>query len=373
MPVHSRTTKSGQVRYLVRVNHQGKPAFGGTHGTLRAAKAAEKALIARLDRDGDTERVTVSEFSERWQSTMLDHVRASTRETYRHAVKPFVNANGHRLLSSITRDEAHRWVTKAGQRGSRSPLRTLFSAAVRLDLIRSNPFANLGLPSAPGRRDLITLTEDEVQKLAAAARAVHGPQYGAEVAALILTAAYTGMRRGELVVLEWDDISFGDEEVRVTKTLSNDREVLPPKNSKPRTVVLPRPAADALRAVPRHLGRTRIFGSARGSLLTKSNWHYTWDPVRRAFGKPDYDFHELRHFTATHLLMLDVPQWLVAEQLGHSDGGQLVGRLYGHPDKQHVRSRIRAAFERDSNVIPLRNAQSDSDATGTTVGGAPVA
>lgn len=354
MPIHPRRTKSDEVRYLVRVNHKGKPVFGGTHGTERKAKAAEKTLIAKLERDGDPARVTVSEFAARWQDTMLEHVRTSTRETYRHAIKPFLEANGPRLLSAITRDEAHRWVTKPGQRAARSPLCTMFNAAVRLDLVRANPFANLGLPSKPGRRDLTALTEAEVYDLAATARSVHGMQYGAEVAAMILMAAYTGMRRGELVVLAWDDISFSDEEVQVSKTLSNDREILPPKNSKPRTVVLPRPAADALRAVPRHLGRARVFGSARGSLLTKSNWHYTWDPVRRAFGKPDLDFHELRHFAATHLLMLGAEPWLVAEHLGHSDGGQLVIRLYGHPEKHHLRCRIREVLERGTIPSPAR-------------------
>lgn len=365
MPIHQRTTKTGQVRYLVRVNHQGKPTFGGTHDTQRKAKAAEKALIAKLERDGDSGRVTISEFATRWQDTMLEHVRASTRETYRHAIKSFLDANGHRLLSAVTRDEAHRWVTKAGQRGSRSPLCTMFNAAVRLDLIRANPFANLGLPSAPGRRDLTALTEEELHDLAATARRVHGPHYGAEVAALILMAAYTGMRRGELVVLTWDDINFSHEVVRVSKTLSNDREILPPKNSKSRTLVLPQLAADALRAVPRHLGRARVFGSARGSLLTKSNWHYTWDPVRRAFDKPELDFHELRHFAATYLLMRDLPPWLVAEQLGHSDGGQLVIKLYGHPDKRHLRNRVREAYERNGNVIGIRSATNDGDAGGT--------
>lgn len=235
----------------------------------------------------------------------------------------------------------------------------MFNAATRLHIVRANPFANLGLPSAPGRRDLTPLTEEEVHDLAATARRVHGPHYGAEVAALILMAAYTGMRRGELVVLTWDDINFGNEEVRVSKTLSNDREILPPKNSKPRTVVLPRPAADALRAAPRHLGRARVFGSARGSLLTKSNWHYTWDPVRRDFGQPNLDFHELRHFTANHMLTLDVAPWLVAEQLGHSDGGQLVIRLYGHPDKRLFRERIREAYDREGSVIQLRHQSLD--------------
>jgi integrase len=61
-------------------------------------------------------------------------------------------------------------------------------------------------------------------------------------------APYTGVRRGELCVLTWADIDFKSSRVNVSKTLSDDREVLPPKNGQTRSIVLAPQAAAALHA-----------------------------------------------------------------------------------------------------------------------------
>jgi len=66
--------------------------------------------------------------------------------------------------------------------------------------------------------------------------------------------------------------------------------------------------------------------------------------VRAAYGRPDLDFYELRHACATLLLERGLSPEDVAIQLGHTDGGSLVRRLYGHPSEDRARARIAAAF-----------------------------
>ncbi|MCW3002826.1 MAG: hypothetical protein JWQ20_2124 [Conexibacter sp.] len=46
----------------------------------------------------------------------------------------------------------------------------------------------------------------------------------------------------------------------------------------------------------------RVFSTVRGRRFSKSTFHYAWNPVRSAFGRPGLDWHELRHFTATYLI-----------------------------------------------------------------------
>jgi integrase len=56
------------------------------------------------------------------------------------------------------------------------------------------------------------------------------------------------------------------------------------------------------------------------------------------------DFYELRHFCASWLFSdLELPAQDVAHQLGHTDGGALVQRLYGHPSERLARERIKRA------------------------------
>ena len=62
---------------------------------------------------------------------------------------------------------------------------------------------------------------------------------------------------------------------------------------------------------------------------------------------PPLDLYELRHACAT-LLERGLSPADVALQLGHSDGGRLVMQLYGHPDEDRARDRLKMAFATDA-------------------------
>ena len=79
-----------------------------------------------------------------------------------------------------------------------------------------NPFANLRLEQSRGRKDLIALTVEELDELADTALAVHG-EFGPTFRAMILFAAYVGLRPGELFALERSDV--GRDEVAIRQNL----------------------------------------------------------------------------------------------------------------------------------------------------------
>jgi len=57
-------------------------------------------------------------------------------------------------------------------------------------------------------------------------------------------------------------------------------------------------------------------------------WHHRyWSNLRKLANRPGFDFCELGHAAATMLLERGVTPWDVAQQLGHTDGGQLVMEL----------------------------------------------
>src|SRR3954469_19497137 len=67
--------------------------------------------------------------------------------------------------------------------------------------------------------------------------------------------------------------------------------------------------------------------------------------VRQRWGKRDkLELYELRHACATLLMERGLPPHVVANQLGHTDGGALVQRLYGHPAERGMRDQVRLAF-----------------------------
>jgi integrase len=104
----------------------------------------------------------------------------------------------------------------------------------------------------------------------------------------------------------------------------------PTKTGRPRTVVVPPAAQDALLDVPARPSGL-LFTSPSDRMWTQPLHHRYWSLLRRFAKRPGFDFYGLRHTAATMLLERGVTPWDAAIQLGHSDGGQLVMSLYGHP------------------------------------------
>jgi integrase len=220
----------------------------------------------------------------------------------------------------------------------------MFGDAVRYgDHAGPNPFAGLGKSSRKARRRLDPdwLTEDQVHKLAGLALQTCGA-FGSQFRAMILFAAYVGLRPGELFALERRDVN-GDL-VEIRQAVGADGRLKTPKNGKSRVVLLPPQAAAALRDLVLWPDVPWLFVTPNGQQFTKGTHYSRWNPTRAMFGRPGMDFYELRHFCATHLLQLGASDADVAHQLGHSDGGKLVRETYGHPADRYALDRLRSAF-----------------------------
>jgi integrase len=113
-----------------------------------------------------------------------------------------------------------------------------------------NPFSNLRLDQSRGRKDLTALTESEVVRLADCALDCLG-SFGPTFRAMILFAAYVGLRPGELYALERRDVA--QDEIVIRQNLDGTEQIKAPKNGQARTVVLPPPAREALIDVPARL------------------------------------------------------------------------------------------------------------------------
>jgi integrase len=327
----------------------------GTYGTRREAKVAEGDASRRRLTGG---RLTVEEFAQLW---LTDYARpaSATKQNYLYALRRFRSDFGRLRLADLDRLTARSWALKQPQSNVRA-VRAMFNDAINDGLHSGpNPFSNLRLEQPRGRKDLVALTEAELHALADVAIGVHG-DYGPTFRAMILFAGYVGLRPGELFALERSAIR-GDEVV-IRQSLDGTGKLKRPKNGKERVVVLPPPARAALVDLMPRVDVSWLFVSKRGRQLRETSLTYYWHPVRAAFGKPEMDFYELRHFCATHLLELGLSPADVAIQLGHTDGGALVMSTYGHPSEDAARARLKRAFE--MNVAPLRSVEFGSQSGG---------
>jgi hypothetical protein len=136
------------------------------------------------------------------------------------------------------------------------------------------------------------------------------------------------------------------------------RKFTQPKHGFIRTIALTDPARERLLSLPREC--EFAFATFRGTHYTPSSRSYHWNRVRCAAGLGNVDLYTAtRHYFgwyAWNVLELDPRD--VALHFGNRDGGELVRKLYGHPDAARARDRVREAFKQaPAPPLPLVSAR----------------
>ena len=345
-------------RFAAILYDGGERTWLGSFETRREAQRAHAEAVAGLRRRKGA-AITVDEWAERWLDE-FPPAEESTRRTYAVAAKSVARAFAGVLLSDVTRKQARAWALE--HPSYRSAVRVMFRDAIEIELIDHNPFSNLRLPQSRGRKFRQPPSVEDVERLADLCEDVAGPEYGPHLRAQVLTAALAGPRPGELYALRPGDADLTAGTLHIAGTVESTGRRKPyPKNGRARTVTLPPPACEALRAT--HTGSERLFVTPQGKPLTKGNHGYWWRLLRAAAGLRTTAFVELRHHCAWRLyVVMGLPAAAVAQQLGHTDGGRLIEDLYGHPDAEQRRQVVAAAWQ----AAPLthhsqaRNARSDA-------------
>lgn len=228
-------------------------------------------------------------------------------------------------------------------------------AVADLGWLRANPAHGAG-PEQPDPPELHVPTDDDVRAIIAAAlelddpavpdHQAHRPGVGRRLALAVRLAATIGLRRGETVALQWDDIDLTAGRVQIRRSLSyTPSEGVRVGSTKTgakghRAVTISSPTL--LGDLRRH--RTDQRADALGHGMAGPVWvvsddagHTPWRPDRftalfeaaRARAGVDCRLHDLRHYCATTLLMAGVAPSIVAGILGHTTTATTL-RRYAH-------------------------------------------
>lgn len=179
--------------------------------------------------------------------------------------------------------------------------------------------------------------------------------------ALYVLAVYLGLRRGELLGLRWSNVDLKQEFLQVTHTLQRvDGELRfqPPKTrTSRRTVPLPRPCIDALKAHkvaqdrerlatgPKWCDEDMVFASTIGTPIEPDNLSRRWCKVRKVFGEPAPRFHDMRHTCVSLLLADGGPPHVVQQIVGHS-AIDVTMTIYAHASLDEKRTVLARLGER---------------------------
>jgi integrase len=308
--------------------------------TWLTPKEAEDALRVLLEdirkkagpRKGGN--VTFQQACDDWLA-YIEHERRrkpSTLADYRRTVKgALVPAFGGRtLVANITTERIDAYREKLLVAGKLSP-RTIQKNLVLLHGIMKRARRRGWIdhnPAAEAERVFVRRSGDfnvlEPEQVFAIARATETPMLGA----LIIVAAFTGLRTGELRSLRWQDVDFGRRSVFVRRNYAGGEEGTP-KSERVRSVPLVDQAAVALDELSRREHFTDpddlVFCREDGRRLAVDVPRHTFYAALEATGmghlrKRDQPivFHDLRHTFGT-LAVQVFPLTDVKAFMGHQD------------------------------------------------------
>ena len=163
---------------------------------------------------------------------------------------------------------------------------------------------------------------------------------------IVSLALDTGIRRGELLGLQWGDIDLDCSTLRVERAVEETRaglRVKPPKSKRGRrSIALPKRAVAMLRAHRAEQMRTRlllglgkpddktlVFSDFDGEMLWPDDLTRVWARVSLAKRLPRVTFHALRHTHASMLIANGVDIVTISRRLGHSKTSTTLD-IYGH-------------------------------------------
>lgn len=325
-------------------------------GTFASKADAEQALAKAIADQGrgqwvrpDAGAVMLEDYARQWLASRLGRsgapLRPRVRELYEGELRLHILPSLGRVPVGRLRPAAVRTryagLANDGPGSSTTAkcyrlLRAILNTAVDDGLLATNPCSIRGAGAEnAAERKLPTL--DQVFELADAVKLRYR--------ALVLTAAFSGLRRGELFGLRREhlDVELGTVSVAEQRQqLSNGAHIVgPPKSDAGRrTVALPPEALEPLIA---HLERfvgpgpsAWVFTGDKGGPLREGVWQHQWAKAREVVGLPDLHFHDLRHVAATLAAETGAGVKEIMYRIGHSSPQAAL--RYQHASQRRDRS-----------------------------------
>lgn len=309
--------KRGPNQWQVKIRKKGYPATSNTFSTKAEAQKWARHVESEMDRGiflstSEAENTTLQEILERYNREVVPTKKSS--DDMRSRLNLINSAMGHLSLAAITpaivkeyRDYRLETVGEDTVRKDMSILSRVLKVAQSewdINLPRGNPCTDIQRPSKGKSRERRLSPEEESVLLETA------KDYSPDIADIIGIAIETGMRRGEIVKMNWDN----------TDLTARTALILDTKNGTDRNIPLSSKAVEILRQRPQD--SAQIF-QIRADSITKA-----FTRICQKAELEDLRFHDLRHEATSRFFELGLGIMEVSAITGHKDLSML--KRYTH-------------------------------------------
>jgi integrase len=374
--------------FLIRVNPSGKMTYVcqykrghrvnlGTVGLITSAQARDKALAILSDGakgiypNEETKleaSITLRSFINAHYTTWFIAHRKSGQKSIDHITRCFVRPYGDMPLIEITAALIDSWRTQRLKSGISietvnrdvATFKAAISKAVLWGLITEHPLEKLKLMKSDRSVKVRYLTSAEETNLREAAikreeriksdreRAnqwrrernyelypdLINATFADHLRPMILLAINTGMRRGELFSLKWENVNFEQPMLTIEGAYA--------KSGKTRHIPLNTEAHSTLKAWRSQTNsKDLVFPGKNG--VRFDTIKKGWKTIVGAAEIKNFRWHDIRHHFASRLVMVGVDLNTVRELLGHSDMSMTL--RYAHLAPEHKAQAVQKLIE----------------------------
>jgi integrase len=325
--------------------------YASFRGTKRDAEVQLAKLVtaAANGEQVDPSKLTVNEFLDRWERDWCaGNVSPKTAERYgellRLHVRPTLGAMKLQKLRPVHLSELYGSLQRDVKLAARTighvhrALHRALGHATNWDVVTQNIAARVSPPRV-GHQEIEILTPAQVKDILATAR-------NRAIYPIATLALATGMRRGELLALRWQDVDLDQAKITVARSLEQTKAGLRFKEPKTthgrRTISLPATAVTELRAHWRvqqtqrlALGAGKsppdalVFADLNGEPRLPNAITKEWERTARSAGMKFATLHSLRHTHASHLIANGLDILTISRRLGHGSP-TITLSVYGH-------------------------------------------
>ena len=287
-----------------------------------------------------TGKYTVGQWMDEWfEAYAKVKVRPSSHQTYKgyieNHIKPNIGDIPIEKLTSLQLQKFYRLLLTEGRipriesekqprelsaktvRNINQVISSAMDMAVRHKLILTNPTEGCELPKVE-HREMKTLPAERLGAFLREAKE-------SGVYELYYMDLATGLSRGELLGLKWEDVDLQNGIIHVRRQVARvDGEVkelpLKTKNSY-RNISISQDAVAMLTEMEAHRSSDYVFPSSTGGPISPDSVNNMLHRVLKRAGLPSIRFHDLRHTFATLALQNGVDIKTVSGMLGHFSAG----------------------------------------------------
>jgi integrase len=364
-------TRRGKNSWRIKFDIEGTPGvrqtrFVTVRGTKKEAQIEAAKIIAATSKGEyvDSSKETVAEFVTRWlRDWTTGNTSNKTYSRYEELLRlhlvPHVGMKRIQRLRATDLQSLYATLQREKGLAARTVLHVhrcvhrMLRHAAQWGVVHQNVATLVDAPSVQ-EAEIDILTPGEVQ-------AVLRTLKGRPIYALATVVLGTGMRRGEMLALRWQDVEFGSALLRVERSLEQTTKhgmvfKAPKTKHGRRTITLPPSTVAELRAHWRTqqerrlalgLGRINdalVFGEDDGSPRSPNAVTKEWGKAMKA-ANIEATLHSLRHTHASVLIASGLDVLTISRRLGHGSPA-ITLKVYGHLFKTDDRAAaiMEAAF-----------------------------